>query len=102
MNDDTDIDISSQYAELFEGKQKKIACPYELVFNISAYLMEENESGEDMSSKQVCGKNYHIPVKDGADPQIFMDAFFSYLENCLTESAKLSYQNSESTNKKNV
>lgn len=91
----SEFEINNQYQEIFEGHQKKIDCPYELVFNITAHMMKQNDEGEDMSCEQVCGKNYHIPVKEGADPKIFMDTFFQFLENCLSQSAKTAY---ESTN----
>ncbi len=95
------LDVTSQYSDLFEGKQKKINCPYELVFNITAYLMKENENGEDMSAEQISGKNFHIPVKDGADPKLFMNTFFEFLENCLSKSAKHAYEQ-EPKNEPNV
>jgi hypothetical protein len=104
MNQDTnsEFDVASQYASIFEGQNKKISCPHELVFNITAHLMKENEHGKDMSCEQVCGKNFHIPVKDGADPTMFMNTFFKFLENCLAESAKFSYTQSESKENNNV
>lgn len=84
-------DARSQYAEIFEGHQKKIDCMYELVFNITAHMMKQDDDGKDMSCEQVCGKNYHIPVKEGSDPTIFMNTFFQFLEGCLSQSAKQAY-----------
>jgi len=92
------FDMSYQYSDIFEGKQKKIDCTYELIFNITAHLMKQNDNGEDMSAEQVCAKNYHIPVKEGSDTKIFMDTFFKFLENCLANSAKNAYENSKESN----
>jgi hypothetical protein len=90
-----EFNAQSQYKELFEGHQKKIDCPYELVFNITGHMMKQDEDGRDMQCDQVCNKNYHIPVKEGADPKTFMDTFFNFLEGCLSQSAKHAYTNNE-------
>jgi hypothetical protein len=88
-----DFDVSSQYASIFDGHQKKIDSTYELVFNITSHLMKQDDNGQDMFCEQVSGKNFHIPVKEGADPKVFMDTFFRFLEDALAKSAKHAYEN---------
>jgi hypothetical protein len=68
--------------------EKLIDCKHEIVFSIVANVLEENEKGETVKSKRICSKNYHIPVPEGVDYDMYMDSFFSFLENCLAESAK--------------
>lgn len=89
---DTNIETDNQYASLFQDQQKKIECTYEIIFNITARVLEENEAGQDISCKEVMTRNYHIPVKDKVEYKPFMDAFFSFLENCLSTSAKHAYE----------
>ena len=36
-----------QYADMFEGHNKKISCKHEIVFNITATVLSENDKGED-------------------------------------------------------
>lgn len=87
------IDSTHQYQPLFEGQQKKIQCTHEIVFNITARVMSQDEEGRDTECKEILTKNYHIPVKEKTEYAEFMDAFFKYLEQCLSETAKHAYNN---------
>lgn len=98
---ETPIDSKSQYDSLFEGQNKKIQCAHEIVFNISARVLSEDENGNDNECKEILTRNYHIPVKDKAEYKQFIDAFFQYLENCLSQSAKHAYENTPTTDNKN-
>lgn len=84
--------------------EKLIDCQHEIIFKITANVLEQNDNGELTSSKEICGKNYHIPVPSGAPYKEYMDSFFTFLENCLLESADKSYTagftNEEKTTKK--
>lgn len=95
------MDIHNQYAPLFEGQQKKIQCTKELIFNVSAHLMTEDADGKDMSCEEVVVKNFHIPVPEDTNHKPFMEAFFSFLENCLSNSAKHAYSNPNTEDDKN-
>ena len=75
--------------------EKLIDCKHEIVFSVVANVLEENEKGEAVKSKKICSKNYHIPVPEGVDYDMYMDSFFSFLENCLAESAKQADPNPE-------
>jgi hypothetical protein len=87
-----DIKMENQYNSLFEGQNKKISCKHEIVFNITASVINENDEGEDAGYEEICTKHYHIPVKEGADYKEFMDAFFGFLEGCLASSAQKAYE----------
>jgi hypothetical protein len=78
--------------------QKKIDCPHELLFTISATAMEQNDKGEAVSTREICTKNYHIPVPIDKDYNKFMTTFFEYLEAKLLESVNHAYNNEESNN----
>lgn len=95
------IDHSQQYQRLFEGQCKKIQCAHEIIFNISARVISEDENGNDSECKEILTKNYHIPVKDKAEYKQFIDAFFQYLENCLSQSAKHAYDNTPTVSDNN-
>jgi hypothetical protein len=72
---------------LFEDNTKLISCRHEIIFNINANVLEENELGETVGSKAICTKNYHIPVPSDKDYNEYMDSFFSFLENCISQAA---------------
>ena len=75
------LDMKAEYE--FENHKKLIKCSHEIVFSINASVLEENEKGELISTKEVCSKNFHIPVPIDKDYEIFMKTFFDYIENCL-------------------
>lgn len=88
------------------GEPEKISdAPHEIVFNITANVLEENDKGEKIRSKHICTKYYHIPVPIDGDYHVFMEAFFKFLEESLASSASKTYeqtnpykQNSEENN----
>lgn len=83
--------------------EKLIECQHEIIFKITANVLQQNDDGELTSSKEICHKNYHIPVPSGSPYKEYMDSFFTFLENCLLESADKSYNtgptNEEETKK---
>jgi hypothetical protein len=87
-------DIDHRYSSLLEGNAKKISCTHEIIFNITASVMKEDEEGNDVGYEQISTKYYHIPVKEGADYKQFMNSFFSFLEKSLASSAKHAYESS--------
>lgn len=85
----------SSYGDLDDSDKKLIACPHEIVFNITANVLEENDKAELIGSKEICSKKYHIPVPIDKDYHIFMTAFFQHLESCLESSADHAYNKEE-------
>ena len=72
-------------AEELETK-KLIDCPHEIVFTITAQVLSQNERGEIVGSKDICTKNYHIPVPIDKDYHSYMEVFFNHLENKILQS----------------
>jgi hypothetical protein len=75
------LEIKSEYET--DENQKLIACPHEIVFSVNATVLMENEKGELTGTREVCSKNYHIPVPIDKDYEIFMKTFFDHIETCL-------------------
>jgi hypothetical protein len=76
------LDMKNDYD--FDNNKKLIKCPHEIVFSINASVLMENEKGELVGTREVCSKNFHIPVPIDKDYEIFMKTFFDYIEGCLT------------------
>lgn len=74
--------------DMISGNKKLIACRHEIIFNINARVMEEDELGNPVATTAICTKNYHIPVPADKDYNVYMEAFFKHLESCLSQSAK--------------
>ena len=80
------LDMKDEYQ--FENNKKLIQCSHEIVFSVNASVLMENEKGELTDTKEVCSKNFHIPVPINKDYQIFMKTFFDHIENCLITSTQ--------------
>lgn len=78
--------------------EKLLQCPHEIVFTIIAHVLEENEKGETIGTKEICQKNYHIPVPPNNDYNLYMESFFRYLEESIKSSAKHATEQSEKSN----
>lgn len=90
------IDHKRQFenpSEEFETK-KLIDCPHEIVFNITAQALSQNEKGEITGSKDICVKNFHIPVPIDKDYNHYMHVFFDYLEKNIINSIDSANENS--------
>jgi len=83
--------FNNNYDEFFVDEQKLSECKYELLFSISASLLEENE-GQLSNSQNIYAQNYHIPIPNDKDHKIFLNTFFKFLENSLSASASEAYQ----------
>ncbi len=80
------LDMKNEYQ--FENNKKLIKCSHEIVFSVNASVLMENEKGELIDTKEVCSKNFHIPVPINKDYEIFMKTFFDHIENCLITSTQ--------------
>lgn len=63
--------------------KKLIQCAHEIIFNITAHVMSEDEKGEITNSVEICTKNYHIPVPFNKDYKSYMNIFFNHLEQSI-------------------
>lgn len=83
----------SENKEDLTGKATKlIDCPHEIIFKITANVLEQNEQGELVSSKEICTKNYHVPVPMSENYKEYMSTFFEFIENGLVSSANKIYE----------
>lgn len=89
---DEERDQSSLQQNLSGEPEKLSNATHEIVFNITANVLEENEKGEKLGSKHICTKYYHIPVPLDGDYKVFMEAFFKFLESSLASAASNAYQ----------
>jgi hypothetical protein len=93
---------------IFEGESnffpedtKLIDCPHEIVFSINANVLEQNEDGQTIGSKELCVRTYHIPIPPHKDYKEYMDAFFGFFETTLQasiEQAELKTTSKDSIN----
>ena len=83
-------DILSYKEEINPAKEfqtdKLIDCPHEIIFTITAQALSQNEKGEIVGTKEICVKNYHIPVPIDKDYNHYMSVFFDHLEKKIIES----------------
>jgi hypothetical protein len=94
--DNNQILHDRSHADVFQDSESKIiACPHEIVFTITAKVLEENQKGELISNKEIYTKNYHIPVPIDQDYNMFMETFFRFLEECLSTSANEAHSDKE-------
>jgi hypothetical protein len=75
------------YDRLLDSPEKLISCRHEIIFDIIANVLEENDLGETVGTKEICVKKYHIPVPSNKDYNEYMQVFFSYLEKNITNAA---------------
>lgn len=72
------------YEDPKNKKEKLLKCPHEIIFTITAKVIEENLKGEKVGDKEICVRNYHIPVPIDKEYKDYMATFFNYLqENIL-------------------
>lgn len=91
--DDIDLNkIKGMYGEYnperlegIDSSDKLLKCTHEIIFTVTAKVMEENTKGEIVGDKEICIKNYHIPVPIDKQYKDYMETFFDYLENKIIE-----------------
>jgi hypothetical protein len=78
-----------------ERPGKLIQCTHEIVFTVTARVLEENLKGEIVGEKEVSIKTYHIPVPIDKDYNNYMSTFFKYLEDKMIETIDHSNETSK-------
>lgn len=76
------------YAELNTSPRKLIDCPHEIIFSVESNIMEQNERRENVRSKLIHKRNFHMPVPPGKDPEEYMLNFLQHFERSLINAAK--------------
>lgn len=82
------FDSSSLHRTIAENHAKLIDCRHEIVISVMAHVIEEDDIGQTIGSKEICKKNYHIPVPSNRDYHEYLDGFFKFFENCMSSSAQ--------------
>lgn len=77
-----------QYNELDTSPKKLIDCPHEIIFSVEANIMEQNDKHENISSKLIHKRNFHMPVPPEKEPEEYMEGFLKHFENCLLNTIK--------------
>lgn len=97
--------IKEQFASVSLGNfiqqsnSKLIECRHEIVISVIAHVLEDDDEGQTVGSKEICKKNYHIPVPSHRDYNEYLDGFFKFLENCMSTSVDNLDQESVKDNK---
>ncbi|NBW09732.1 MAG: hypothetical protein EBR82_17085 [Caulobacteraceae bacterium] len=86
-----------QYEDIVNYSQPKklTGAPHEILFDVTATVMEENEKGEIIGTKELCNQQYHIPVPIDQNYEIFMRTFFMYIEESLLKASDKAYSQGE-------
>ncbi len=86
--------VQQQYGNLDLHNQiqlqnsKLIDCRHEIVIGLTATIYEQDETGNTSGAKEICQKNYHIPVPANKDYHEYLSGFFGFLENCMATSVE--------------
>lgn len=76
-----------------ENHAKLIECRHEILIGVTANIMEEDDMGQLVGSKEICKKNYHIPVPSDKDYNHYLKGFFDFLETCMSSSIDKANEN---------
>tara|TARA_E500000331_G_C16892085_1_gene555205 strand:- start:54 stop:362 length:309 start_codon:yes stop_codon:yes gene_type:complete len=72
-----------QYDEIDSSPKKLIDAPHEIVFTVEANILEQNEKHENVSSKLIHKRNFHMAVPENKDALEYMEGFLQHFEKCL-------------------
>lgn len=89
------LEFKSEYNNVEEKTEKFIDCPHEIIFNITANVLTQNEKSEVTGTREILSQNYHIPVPIDKDYKEYMKAFFNYLESNIINSIKHADNNTQ-------
>lgn len=67
---------------------KLIECRHEIIISVLATVMEEDEEGKTIGTKQIAKQTYHIPVPSNRNHEEYLKGFFNFIENCMSTSAE--------------
>jgi hypothetical protein len=72
---------------LFPEETKLIDCPHEIVFGLNINVLEQNEEGLNIGSKEISSKTYHIPVPTGVHYEDYVNTFVDFFEQAMIHAA---------------
>jgi hypothetical protein len=86
---------------LFPESTKLISCPHEIVFSVTANVLEENKEGQSVGSVELLSQTYHMPVPEDKNYIDFVNAFMEFFEKTMAESYNEANKNTEKKETKN-
>lgn len=81
--------IMKQYSlanEISQEHEKLLDCRHEIIITVTAKVLEQDEVGNPVGTKEICKQNYHIPVPQNKDYHEYMGGFFNRLQRCIMTS----------------
>jgi hypothetical protein len=86
---------------LFPESTKLISCAHEIVFSVTANVLEENKEGQNIGSVELLSQTYHMPVPEEKNYVGFVDAFMEFFEKTMAESYNEADKNTVNKETKN-
>jgi len=80
--------IEEETAKLTDSKR-------EIVIQVIAKTYSIQELENTVALEEIAKKNYHIPVPETNDHNLYLKSFFDLLENCMSHSATNAEANNE-------
>jgi len=86
---------------LFPESTKLISCPHEIVFSVTANVLEEDKEGQNVGSVQLLSQTYHMPVPQDKNYVDFVNAFMEFFEKTIQDSYNDANKNTVNKETKN-
>jgi hypothetical protein len=86
---------------LFPESTKLISCAHEIVFSVTANVLEENKEGQNVGSVELLSQTYHMPVPENKHYIDFVNAFMEFFEKTMAESYNEAGKNTANKETKN-
>jgi hypothetical protein len=80
---------------LFPESTKLISCAHEIVFAVTANVLEENKEGQNVGSVELLSQTYHMPVPQDKHYIDFVNAFMEFFEKTMETSYNEANKNTE-------
>jgi hypothetical protein len=89
---------SDLHRQIQINHQKLIDCRHEIIMSLTGFVYQQDDEGKDVAAVEICKKNFHIPVPANQDYNEYIKGFFSFLENCISQSATASEDKGQPNN----
>jgi hypothetical protein len=86
---------------LFPESTKLISCPHEIIFTVTANVLEEDKEGQNVGSVDLLSQTYHMPVPKDKHYIDFVNAFMEFFEKTMTDSYTEAGKNTANKETKN-
>ena len=86
---------------LFPESTKLISCDHEIIFSVTANVLEENKEGQNVGSVELLSQTYHMPVPKDKYYIDFVNAFMEFFEKTMADSYNEAGKNTANKETKN-